>query len=285
MLKSELLGPWECLREVFRTLVKPTRSSGCGCSFCLTEPRILALLDIDADQLADTHDVRVYLENVLGTIGSDEDFRFLLPGLMRIWAEKLDQIDPSDAYREHFWAALARQEFFAVTLAPDLQSAASEFLRTVLLARLGREGPLSRINGQQGPHCWTDDLFGYARVSEDFELLWKEWWAFPKAGHAVAAVQVASCLAFESQNNPIFHKWTPLGGGGPPGLNEIPGPWPIYWIDTNLAFIRRSLTVPFLESALVRASALLQNPLADAVLDAVRGDADAVAERIRALTQ
>jgi len=286
MLLPELIPSWNRLREAFRPAPKPARANGCECPSCLTEDRILALFEIDPEQMSVTEDVRCYVQNALGTIGTAEELAFLFPALARLWAEKLEEADPDDSYGEHFWDALSRHEFLAVALPDELRSAATEFLRTVLLSRIGREGPLKRIKGLAGTHLWTEEVSRYAQTADDLKLLWKEWWAMPTAGHAVAAVQVASCFAFKDENNPIFHRWTPGGGGGPPVLKPAHGIHFVPWRESNVKSLRRSLTAPFLESSIMRACRLLEDPaeksLAEAVLEGVRGDPIGVADRIHA---
>src|SRR2546423_368432 len=102
MLQIQIQSAWKTLVRAFSTVPKPSKTRGCDCSSCLPEDRILALLEIDPDQLSATDDVRTYVFNALGTIGTTEDLTFLLPGLARIWAEMIWESDSNDAYRERF---------------------------------------------------------------------------------------------------------------------------------------------------------------------------------------
>lgn len=285
MVPSRLDEQWDRFRNAFARVPKPAQAKGCECPSCLSDEEIHALLDSDPSKIVESDNIQVYVENVLGTIGTKEEFAYLLPLLARVWAERLD--DPRDAYPDYFWQALIRQEFFATYLSDPLKAAASEFLKAALLDRLGQEGPLRQIKGVAGIHSWLRDLSGYASVADDYHLLWTGWWDMPSAGHAVAAVEFASLLAFEDENNPVFHKWTPLGGGGPPDLRMCGGPWSTYWRLNNLTFLRESLTPDFMKISTCRACERLQGQegenLARAVYEAVLSDRAGVRERIEHL--
>jgi hypothetical protein len=256
---------------------------------CLTDERILALLDQDPRTLTATGEVRTYVYNALGTIGTVDELTYLFPGLARIWAEKLEESDPNDAYREHFWGAMKKEAFLAETLAEPFRTAAGAFVRTAILAALENEGALHRIKGISEPHLWTEEVSSYAEASDDFPLLWDAWWEMSTAGYARTAVQFASCLAFTARDNPLFHPWTPLGGGGPPISDEDPRRWSIYWRDANLSFLRSRVTAEFLVTSLKKARNHLQEPgdtdLAEAVLDRVTRSPGEVHARIRSLTE
>jgi hypothetical protein len=289
MLIPEILSAWERLLDAFRAYPKPLSVRGCPCALCLTDDQIRALLNKDQRQLAASGDVRTYVFNALGTIGTVEELTYLFPGLARIWAEKLDEGDHNDAYSEHFWQAMKREDFLAGPLPEPYRTAASTFLRTTILASLEGEGPLHRIKGLSRAHLWTDEMSRYAQASDDFPHLWNRWWEMPTLGHARTAVQYASCLVFAASDNPLFHRWTPLSGGGPPIPDETHEQWWIYWRDANLSFIRSCLTVDFLIASMERARRCVDDPrekqLIDAVLDRVRSSPDALRARIRALSE
>ena len=281
MLQAQLRPAWETLLRPFAALPKPVSTQGCDCSFCLPEDRILALLEIGPESLTATKEVRSYVQNALGTIGSPEDLSFLLPGLLRLWAEQLWEAGFNDAYREHFWYLLRRGEFLRRGLAPELSRAALDFLRSALFMRLGSETPLQRISGQGSPHHWMEDFREFASSTDGLAELWTAWWALPGPGHAAAALQFASCLIFEPANNPVFHRWTPLGGGGAPELRATS------FTDLNTRFLESTLSVAYLEEALARAVVLFRDAaerrLAEAVLDGLRGDPAGVAARLGAM--
>ena len=285
MLPQTLQLPWKNLLEAFRPFPKPTRTAGCECGSCdLPAAKILALLDVAPEHLEDGREVRHYLENVRGTVGTDEDFTFLLPGLARIWAEK---DVPDEWYQENFWDALAKGEFMATQLSAILRGALNGFLEAAILRRLGLEARLTRIKGLASAHFWAHDLGGFARVSDSLESLWKSWWEVRTEGHARALLQYGSHLVYEELANPFFERTYSQGGG--PCLLELGGrPW-VYWRDNNRRFLKRELTVESLEVAFARAVERLVDPEekrnAVEALDWLKRDREGIARRILAFLE
>src|SRR5262249_49079888 len=78
MLPPDVLSNWDRLLGVFQRYPKPTAARGCDCTSCITSERILALLDEDPRRLGATQDVRTYVFNALGTIGTVEELTYLL---------------------------------------------------------------------------------------------------------------------------------------------------------------------------------------------------------------
>lgn len=278
MLPPALQSAWKGLLEAFRCVPKPTQSNGCGCKFCISDSKILELLAIPPDQIKDDSDVRRYLANARGTVGTDEDFTFLLPGLARIWAEP----EVADEwYQENFWQALQRGEFLATQLSPDLRAAFIDFLRAALLVRLGRGSQLTRIKGSALPHSWAEDLGGFSRVCDSLESLWTFWWRVSSEGHARSVLQYGSCWVFESAANPLFAQ-IPSGGGGP-CLHQLGRG---LWRDVNLEFLRKTLNVGYLEAAFEWAIQRLEDhsdkQMATDVLEQLRMDRAGAERRIAA---
>jgi hypothetical protein len=287
VLPPSLHQPWQDLYRAFASVPKPTKVDGCPC--CIEEERIVALVNSDREHLPESDDLLHYVSYALGTVGGPADLTYLFPAVTRVWAEKLWEGNRHDAYRERFWELNTRHGYFDAHLTPALRDAVEKFLRTALMAALGREGPLQRIKGLQSAHLWAEELTSFAQVCQTLPDLWREWWSIPSSGHAVSAFQFASCFAFAPENNPVFHKWTPLGGGGPPWtFTEVGRAWRS-WSDANLAFLRRTLNAARLADELSHALEKLQSDqertLAGQVLEGVRGDPQGVDERIRLLVE
>ena len=286
MLPQASQLPWKNLLEAFGSLPKPTQTAGCDCGSCdLPAAKILSLLDVPPEHLEDCRDVRLYLENVRGTVGTDEDFTFLLPGLARIWAEK-DL--PDEWYQENFWDALAKGEFMATVLPADLRAALNGFLEAAILRRLGLEARLTRIKGVAASHSWSRDLGGFARVSDSLESLWKSWWGVASEGHARAILLYGSHFVYEEPANPFYARQSYNRGGGP-CLLELGGSPMVYWRDSNRQFLKTALTVDSLEAVFNRAVQRLVDPeekrLAAEALDWLVRDREGTARRILAFLE
>src|SRR5687767_5717547 len=95
------------LFKAFQGVRKPEEVKGCSCPFCLSSDEILSLLNVD--QLSLTFDdLYSYVDNVLITIGSPEDFTYLLPAILKVWAEELYS-DRDSAFNERVHGALIRE--------------------------------------------------------------------------------------------------------------------------------------------------------------------------------
>jgi len=286
MLPQALQLPWKNLLKAFLPVQKPTQTEGCNCGSCdLPAPKILALLEVPLEHLEDCRDVRHYLENVRGTVGTDEDFTFLLPGLARIWAEK---DVPDEWYQENFWDALAKGEFMATQLSATLRVALNNFLEAAILRRLGLEATLTPIQGVAASHSWSQDLGTFARVSDSLESLWNSWWGVPSEGHARAALLYGSHFVYEKPANPFYVRQSYNRGGGP-CLLELGGRPMVYWRDSNRQFLKRGLTVESLETVFSRAVRCLVDPeekrIAAEALDWLTRDRDGIARRIQAFLE
>jgi hypothetical protein len=286
MLPQALQLPWKNLLEAFRPYPKPTQTTGCDCGICdLPAAKILALLEVPPERLGDSRDVRLYLENVRGTVGTDEDFTFLLPGLARIWAET-DL--PDEWYQENFWDALAKGEFMATQLSSNLRAALDGFLEASILRRLGLETRLTRIKGVAPSHSWSKDIGGFARVSDSLASLWNSWWDVPSEGHARAVLLYGSHFVYEKTANPYYKPQTYTRGGGP-CLVELGGRPKVYWREANLQFLKSGLNVESLEAAFDRSVRRLRDPeekrLAAGALDWLQRDREGTARRMSAFLE
>jgi len=68
-------------------------------------------------------------------------------------------------------------------------------------------------------------------------------------------VQYISCLMYGHYENPVFARWTPDGGGGPPCLWEFEGHlYSHRWLQPNVDFLRETLSARSAGEVLVRAA-------------------------------
>jgi hypothetical protein len=95
------------------------------------------------------------------------------------------------------------------------------------------------------PYRWVSALTTHGVLLPDVEQLWTAWWSIDTVGRAVASVQYISCLMYGVNENPVFARWTPERGGGPPSLWGFGGPlYEHRWLEPNIRFLRRMLDDP-----------------------------------------
>lgn len=246
----------EKLFDAFRSVPKPATAEGCGC--CLPTEELLSLLNADPNLLT-ASELTPYFSHVLMTVGSLQDFVYLLPAGLKVWSTEIYQAD--SGFTQHFHSALNRKGFLHHHLTSHLRGAVLEFMRKTLLKRLGKEKLLS-VQGVSPTHGWFGIFAFYGTLAPDVERLWNNWWAFPSHGHVIAAAQYASCLICDQQNNPVFIPWTPKEGGGPPSL------WNYdcfvekgeRWFPENLDFLQKTLSIGYLDQKLDQMKEKLGEP-------------------------
>ena len=113
----------------------------------------------------------------------------------------------------------------------------------------------SRIEGMNArPYRWIRALTTHGVLLPDIDSVWTSWWALGTIGRAVSAVQYISALMYPNEENPVFAPWTPEGGGGAPCLWEFEGHlYSHRWLEPNVDFLRRTLTVSAVSDVLARA--------------------------------
>ena len=88
---------------------------------------------------------------------------------------------------------------------------------------------------------------------------------------------------FADNENPIFAPWTPDRGGGPPVLWEFEGHlYKHRWLEANVDFLRRALTVEAVSNVLAHADECVVGQPEHSIAAEVLGDLPLCAETIAA---
>ena len=104
------------------------------------------------------------------------------------------------------------------------------------------------------PYRWIRALTTHGVLLADIDSVWASWWALGTIGRAVSAVQYISALMYPDEENPVFAPWTREGGGGAPCLWEFEGHlYSHRWLEPNVDFLQRALTVSAVSDVLGRA--------------------------------
>ena len=278
----------------FRKINKPQKVKGCNCSFCISEKEIIKLLNAD-QKLLTCGELYSYVNNVLITVGSPDDFIFLLPAILKVWSEQL-YANKDSAYNQRLHGALIRSDldksveyldasettiavnakegFLYCHLPESLRKIVLSFMGNEIFKRIGKENSLSII-GKTSTHSWFRVFASYGVFSNNIEQLWQQWWSTPTKGHAIALVQYASCLICDEKANPVFAPWDPKIGGGTPLLwNYESFFFGEYWMEENLEFLKKVLSVDYLHKKLEDTQYLLKDPLDAKIVTEVRNILD-----------
>jgi hypothetical protein len=200
--------------------------------------------------------------------------RYLIPVLLDAWRRDLFEAEAAGlgAFVEYFWPALQGGQALP-TLSDEQRASVVLFMRDTILDRMDTEDRLAFSGMGASAYQWVRALGSFGIVFPDMQALWTEWWQMKTSGQAVAAFQYASALMYEDKENPIFTPWTPDKGGGAPALWEPEGfLYDVGWQEQNLQFLRRTLSVEYIEQGLQRAQRVIENPAAKLIASKVLVD-------------
>lgn len=192
-----------------------------------------------------------------GMGASVDDFRYLLPGILTTWSREFLATSYKSSLLENLTPALGNTRFLTECLSQDLEEAVYSFMRGTLLDRMAQEESL-HIVGMNRTYGWFHQFAAYGVIGRDIPRLWTKWWEKSSLGHAIAAVQYASCLVCPDDENPVFAPWTCDKGGGVPQLWEY-GSIGLdqRWRSENTEFLSVTLSPTFVRDRLEAANRVL----------------------------
>ncbi len=229
-------------------------------------------------------DIWEYTQDLLYTEIDSALFAHVLPFCLDAWRENLRGTNSGyGGFVEHFYPVLADRHVLDEHLTPQQSAAVSEFMRESILDEIDDQRGLAFKGAMSRPYRWFRALTTYGVLLSDVDRLWTEWGSLKTIGRAVAAVQYCSCLMYLEKENPIFAPWTPDRGGGPPCLWEFEGHlYKHRWLETNVDFLGRALTVAGVSNMLARAVECLADQPEHGVAAEVLADAPLCAETLDA---
>ncbi len=209
---------------------------------------------------------------------------YLIPFCLQAWREDVRGTHTGyGGFVENFYPALADRHVFDTHLTPTQVAAVSEFMRQSILEEIDDQRGLAYQGMNARPYRWIRALTTYGVLLPDLELLWRAWWSVDTIGRAVAAVQYISALMYADDENPVFAPWTRVGGGGPPCLWEFEGHlYEHRWLEPNVEFLKRTLTVSAVSDVLKQAMEHLANEPEHDIAPLVYGDLAIRAEMLEA---
>jgi hypothetical protein len=203
----------------------------------------------------------------------------LMPACLEAWRDDLRGTHRGrgvfgyGAFVEHFYPVLADRQVFDHHLNPTETAAASEFMRRAILEEIDDQRGLAYEGMNARPYRWMRALTTHGVLRPDMELLWTAWWSLETKGRAVSLFQYVSALMYGDDDNPVFTPWTCDRGGGPPSLWDFAGNlYSHRWLQPNVDFLRRTLTVSAVRDGLKRAAECLADEPERGVAGRVVGD-------------
>ena len=116
----------------------------------MEDDEVMALLNANQRTLT-ANQLTSYVDGAFVTLSNVPEFTYLLPGMLSVWSQEIFNPAPS-AFTERFHSALGQRyegvtqlapSFITTQLAPPLKDVVVQFMRQVLLQRIGAESLLS----------------------------------------------------------------------------------------------------------------------------------------------
>jgi hypothetical protein len=212
------------------------------------------LMRLQPDERAEPGDLWDYTQDLRYTEIQGPLLAYLMPVCLQAWHDDLRGIDRYGGFVEHFYPVLADRHVFDTHLTPKQTAAVSEFMRQSILQEMDEQRGLVYDGSNARPYRWIRALTTHGVLLPDTDSLWTSWWALGTIGRAMSAVQYVSALMYANEENPVFAPWTREGGGGAPCLWEFDGHLYTHrWLEANVEFLSRTLTVSAVGDVLARA--------------------------------
>jgi hypothetical protein len=224
-------------------------------AFDFDDRHLRRLVKLRPGDRAEAGDLFDYTQDLRYTEIQTDLLRHLLPFCLGAWLEDLHGTSAEyGGFVEQFYPVLADCQVFDTHLSPKQTAAVSEFMRESILEEIDDQRGLVFQGSAARPYRWIRAFTTYGVLLPDIEQLWVAWWSLNTIGQAVAVLQYTSCLMFPEDKNPVFSAWTPDRGGGPPCLWEFEGfLYAHRWLQPNIEFLKRTLSVETTSRALSRA--------------------------------
>jgi hypothetical protein len=218
------------------------------------------LVRLQRDERAQPGDLWDYTQDLRYTEIQGPLLAYLMPVCLQAWHDDLRGTKGYGGFVEHFYPVLADRHVFDTHLTPKQTAAVSEFMRQSILEEMDDQRGLVYEGSNARPYRWIRALTTHGVLLPDTDSLWTSWWALGTIGRAISVVQYVSALMYANEENPVFAPWTRDGGGGAPCLWEFEGHLYTHrWLESNVEFLSRTLTVSAVSEVLARAVGELIN--------------------------
>lgn len=181
-------------------------------------------------------------------------FAYLFPACFMDWHQSLMRNEACSHGDSEFHHGMRRGEVFEKMMTPDQRNSVFEFFTDSFVERWDSERGFTTIRNRAPTAAWIDRFNSVGLIMPRIDLLWDAWWSLETPGRAVAAIQYCSGLMYFDGDNPIFHA---LNGISPNLWKNDSYVYDVGWLDENVEFLKKGLTVDFVTKAVMNAAARL----------------------------
>lgn len=228
-----------------------------------------------------------YLHLDLDTLQPDL-FAHVFPACLKFWYDTLMRNESAELGDADFHRALLNGRILDTMLTGSQRQKCLAIFRDGLLDRLDIErGFIYRRPGKSA-NAWVARFNSIGLIAPIVPDVWTAWWSMATPGRAVCAIMYATGLIYSKDENPIYLPWTRDEGGGGPYLAEWDAAeYERFWLETNVEFLRLTLTPGYVAERLTAATHVLEGEpeyrLARHVAADARDRAEAIVPRIEAV--
>ena len=253
--KTELFGKqisWERVRSIFENPSPPKSVWERQFDYCDDELRQLASTPYDE---IDSSDLWYYFHDLAYADLQPDLFDYLFPVCLMDWHATLLNNEACSHGDSEFHYGVHRGKIFEKMLSPQRQEKVTEFMRDCFMERLDVELKFAQRRNRAPTFCWISRFNSLGIILPKIDSIWNEWWSIDTPGRAIAVIQYCSGLMYFEGDCPLFKAFDGIS----PCLWENDA-WLCHagWIDDNTNFLKRNLTVNFVNDKVVQAVARLR---------------------------
>lgn len=200
-------------------------------------------------------DLWYYLHDLAYVELQPDLFAYLFPACLNFWYSSLGRSQGSAQGDAEFHYALLRGRILEKMVTPVQRDLIFTFFHDGFLDRLDQERGFIASSIEAPAYGWMRRFNSLGLVTPLIERIWTSWWSMQSCGQAVSALMYVSGLMYARGENPIFQAPPNSKVGGVPPLWENDSYiFDAGWLPVNLDFLRRTLTVEYLQQKVKEAA-------------------------------
>ncbi len=201
------------------------------------------------------HDLWYYLHDLAYVELQPDLFAYLFPVCLNFWYSSLMRSQDCAQGDAEFHHSLLHGRILEQMVTPAQRDLIFTFFHDGFLDRLDQERGFISSPVDAPAYGWMARFNSLGLVTPLIERIWTSWWSMQSSGQAVSALMYVSSLMYARGENPIF-KVPPNSkvGGVPPLWENDSYIFDTGWLPVNLDFLRRTLTVAYLQQKVKEAA-------------------------------
>ncbi len=217
-----------------------------------------------------------------------ELFAYLFPVCLMDWHDTLQKNQCCSHGDSEFHKCIHRGQVLKKMITDVQRSEIINFFGDSFLCRLDDERGFVHRRSKTPAYGWLRRFNSLGLIIPTIDEIWDAWWLLESPGRAVAGLQYCSGLMYFAGENPVFDLRSKYESGDGPRLWEHDSDIDdAGWLEENVDFLGRTLTLDFVNEKVSAAVARLRNEPEFETARRIQNDLpdseDLVAERVKEL--